>query len=258
MLDSFNKKGKLANKEASKQRPFAIVAPHAGYYYSGQTASNTYIQIKQYNFKKAIIIAPLHNQKSDFDYFIGDYEGYETPLGIMETDREIISDLLRKQGFGFAENIDSREHSLEVHLPFLLELNHEIKIVPILFCKQNLGKAEYLANSIKNFLTDETILVISTDLSHFHDAKTAELMDRDLIDKVLKNDINGLYRNIMKGCNEACGFGGLLTLMFLASIYENITITDFEYTHSGLITHDENSVVGYFGCVYRREEKSVI
>jgi len=246
-------KARVCNKT-----PFAIVVPHAGYVYSGQTAANVYNLISMHFFKKAIILAPLHRGVCNFDFHIGNYDAYETPMGLLYTNKKDKATLLSKPGFGSNEGIDKTEHSLEVHLPFLSYLYPKIEIVPILFCNQNIHNAEILSNYIHELMEPETILIISTDLSHFYDSITAELMDKELIEYFKINDIDTFYNLIKKRKIEACGYGGLLSLMYLNKKYKDISISRTYYSHSGEVSHDTKRVVGYFSCVISASNYQII
>ena len=243
ILDTVVKKPDILNKN----KLFAIISPHAGYSYSGQTAGAIYGEAKRFKYKNAIIIAPSHYHNS-CDFFIGNYSSYQIPLGNLSTNRDNIQKLIAKPGFSFMTSIDAKEHSLETQLPFLYYINPEIKITPIIFVRQNLLNAKRLADYLLEYLDDETLLVVSTDLSHFHDANKAEAMDSMLIDFIKNNDTDGLFVGISNKVIEACGFGGILTLMFINRALNNVQIDNLTYTHSGNVTNNNDSVVGYFSC----------
>jgi len=241
-----------APEKVNKNKPYAIISPHAGYEYSGKTAGSIYGIVKQFKYKNAIIIAPSHYNNS-CDFFIGNYGSYQTPMGDLKTNQEIIQKLIAKPGFNFNTSIDSKEHSLETQLPFLHYINPDLRITPIIFVRQNLLNAKRLADYLQEFLNDETLLVVSTDLSHFHDSNEAEMMDNKLIELVKNNDTDSLYVEIMNKKIEACGFGGILTLMFANRAQNNVMIDNITYTHSGKITNDNTRVVGYFSCGFYRQ-----
>jgi len=254
-----NEKSALANlintlvktPDKVNKKPFAIISPHAGFDYSGKIAGYIYGVVKHYKYKNAIIIAPSHYSNS-CDFFIGNYSAYHTPIGDLKTNQETILKLIAKPGFNFNTNIDSKEHSLETQLPFLKYTQPDIKITPIIFVRQTLLNAKRLAAYLQEYLDNETLLVISTDLSHFHNSKEAEVMDNRLIGHIKNTDIDALHVEIANKQIEACGFGGLLTLMFINRNMTNVKIDYINYTHSGNITGDKTKVVGYFSCGFYR------
>ena len=229
----------------------AIISPHAGYLYSGQTAAHSFHLAKKHDFKTAIIIAPAHSNVSG-DFFIGDYEEYETPLGNLKTDRFSIEKLLDIHGFSYDTKTDLKEHSLETQLPFLYHINPNVKIIPIIIKKQSFENARKLAIILNDLYTEDSLIVISNDLSHFHNAQEAEKMDKLFIEYIINKDINCIERDLISRKIEACGYGGILTLLHFIKNIDNVSVTNDSYTHSGYVSKDFNSVVGYFGCgVYR-------
>jgi len=229
------------------KRLFALIAPHAGYMYSGQTAANIYAIAKNHKYQTAIVIAPSHHY-NHIDYFIGDYSEFQTPLGNLQVNTELTKKLLEHPEFRSDKGIDAREHSLEVQLPFLYYINPEIKLVPIIFANQTIENAKKLAEYLSTIYNEDTLIVISTDLSHFHSASTAEHKDGLLIENIIDFDIDGLYRNLANRSCEACGFGGILTLLYMVREMQGVQVADVSYTHSGQVTQDNHRVVGYLSC----------
>jgi len=244
MLDYFFTLGKPSSQT---KRLFGMIVPHAGYIYSGATAANMYQIAEKYSYKNAIIIAPSHHC-NHIDFFIGDYAKYETPLGAVPTNRQMIEKLLTHPEFSYDNRIDSREHALEVQLPFIAYALPNVSIVPIIFCRQNLENAVKLSKFLQEIYADDTLIIISTDLSHFHDARTAERIDDQLIVHIKNMDIPALYTDIAHRNCEACGFGGVLTLLQMAKNASEAEIDDIIYTHSGKVSGDNHSVVGYVSC----------
>jgi len=229
------------------QKPLAIVVPHAGYIFSGQIAASAYTMIQGYDYKKVVLIAPSHTNH-DHPFFIGKYEEYETPFGNIKTEPQLINYFLAKKEFCFDTFIDKKEHALEVQLPFIYYLNPEIFLIPILFCQQELSHALLLSNYLNNIYTEDTLFIISTDLSHYHSATTAEKLDQTLIKDFAKLDLYSLVNNYNQQRIEACGIGGILTIVDLATRLGNVAIYGINYAHSGMFSGDYTQVVGYFSC----------
>jgi hypothetical protein len=236
------------DSKKSSGKPRAMIAPHAGLIFSGQNAAHIYSVVKGLNYTRAIIVAPSHRH-THIDFFIGDYQGYETPLGKLKTDRVTIDKLLTTTDFIYDERVDAREHSLEMQLPFIKYLFPEIGIVPIIFCKQNLPNAIKLKDHLVDLLDDDTLLIISTDLSHFHSARNAEKIDGNLIEMLLSNDIEMMNKSLVNRDCEACGFGGILTFMLIREhLGSSVGLVHLCYSHSGEMNGDYKSVVGYMSC----------
>ncbi|MBI4440390.1 AmmeMemoRadiSam system protein B [Candidatus Woesearchaeota archaeon] len=207
----------------------ALVVPHAGYVYSGIVAAAGYNLIRQLPKKhyKVILIGPSH-----YSAFYGisaskaDY--WETPLGKIR---------VTKSEFEEVEFSHLQEHCLEVQLPFLQITLKDFEILPLL-----LGEAdpEETAEELNGLIDKDTIVIASSDLSHYHEYSKAVAIDSIMNDAVPKGDILKAKRS------EACGIIPILTLMHMAKL--NKWHAKFiDYKNSGDVTGDKKGVVGY-GC----------
>lgn len=229
-----------------------IISPHAGYVYSGGCAAYGYKCLQEENFDSVIIIAPSHRM-GNFQFSVGAFEKYSTPLGDIEVDQEKVGKLLDEEGFQFIPQAHKVEHALEVQLPFLQTIKSNINIVPILVGRQNNEVSKYLAETLHKVFSKDftnTKIVISSDLSHYHDSETAENMDGKLAEYVQNNQIEKFRTAIRNHKIEACGFGGILTLMYLADKLGYSNIEKLNYTHSGTLTGDHSQVVGYLSTLF--------
>ncbi len=228
-----------------------IISPHAGYIYSGQCAAYSYKAISHKNFKTAIIIAPSH-QFGGFRFSIGNFEKYLTPLGELNVNKEISEMLLSLPEFDFIIEAHKYEHSLEVQLPFLQVIFPDISIVPIIFGNQNLENAVLLGQILSQLLTSEseTIVIVSSDLSHYHSSDIAISKDL-LLAEILKerNEIK-LWEKYLNREIEACGIGGILALIKLSKILGFNKVSNLKYMHSGEINYDYSQVVGYLSSIF--------
>jgi AmmeMemoRadiSam system protein B len=118
-----------------------------------------------------------------------------------------------------------------------------------MFGAQNPSVSKALAMSLADVINDETIIIASTDLSHYHSSKEAESMDRKLIEDIKSKDTGTFYNDIKHSKTEACGFSGIMTLMYLANPLDISSFTELYYTHSGIASGDYNQVVGYLSAV---------
>jgi len=229
-----------------------VISPHAGYIYSGQCAAYSFQALKRKNFSTAVIIAPSH-QYGDFYYSVGDYDAFETPIGQTEVDRNLTMKLLGDSKFVFYPYAHSREHSLEVQLPFLQMINPQAKILPILIGYQYDQSSLYLSQKLAEMFKDKldsTVFIISSDLSHYHTSIQAETMDNSLAVAIEQLDFETVDKLIKEHKSEACGFGGILTLMNLAKILNYPRVKTLKYMHSGATSGDFNHVVGYLSSLF--------
>lgn len=237
-----------------KGKLIALIVPHAGYDYSGQVAAYAYKELEGKHFKRVILIGASHRMSFD-GISVGEFDYYETPLGRVKVDREFINKIVESsKKISFVRQAHGKEHSLEVQLPFLQTvLKKEFKIVPIIFGNASFKNSQILAMSLVKLMDDETLIVCSTDWSHYHDYETAKKMDMKGINAVLKNDVVSFAEMLEKGNCEACGAPAVITTMLVApSVGANKTQL-LKYANSGDVTGDKSRVVGYAAIAYAYE-----
>lgn len=230
-------------------KTIGVICPHAGYIYSGSCAAYSYKLLAKRPFKKAVIIHPSH-RGNHFGYSIAPFSEYATPLGNIKASDEL-NELLSSG----SEQIDvwyhQNEHSMEVQLPFLAYINPEVEVLPVMLGNQSnsisIQLAEKLQQVIKQY--EDTVIIVSTDLSHYLSAHEAENMDGKLIGQILENDVENFSHCITSRRTEACGFGGILCLMHLCALLQNCSFNKLHYTHSGNTSGDYSQVVGYLSAV---------
>lgn len=248
-IETFFKKAIIKKKYSNIM---GIISPHAGYFYSGQCAAYSYKALSQKNFDTAVIIAPSH-RASGFKFSIGNYDYYETPFGKIPVNKYYTDLLLSFPDFIFYPDAHKYEHSLEVQLPFLHTINPNVSIVPIIFGEQNLENALFLSQVLLKVFSEKmesTVFIISSDLSHYYPAKTALKKDTLLLELIKKRDTDLVWNNYLNRKIEACGIGGILTIIQLANLmkYKNTDI--LKYMHSGEINNDYSQVVGYSSSIF--------
>lgn len=221
--------------------PRAIIVPHAGYIYSGFTANFAYRFLKQASVKRIIVIGPSHHH-----YFKGIsgsyYEAYETPCGPLEIDSAYLFALAKQFDIGFEPKAHEKEHSTEVQLPFIQHYFPKTKVIELIYGDVS---EKILANLITALLNNkDNAVVISSDLSHFHNLKEANALDQNCLKGVEKLDLNELE----KGC-DACGLTGIKA-MILAAKHIKLSSKLLDYRTSANVSHDTNSVVGYMSALF--------
>ncbi|MBU0650643.1 AmmeMemoRadiSam system protein B, partial [bacterium] len=235
-------------------RPVTFFAPHAGYVYSGSTAGYTYKLLEKIDFKTIVIIALSHKYPLKKASFY-DGDAYQTPLGNIEIDRDITSILRQSSLFEFVPAAHTQEHSLEVQLPFLQVIKKDVKIVPILLSYGSYDYLKQLSSYLANIIKDKNIpVLISTDMSHYHQKKSANLMDKEALDIIKNLEPEKLYKKINSRECELCGSSGAVVGMMIAQNLGAKTVEILNYSDSGDITGDTSQVVGYFsGVIYKKE-----
>jgi len=233
----------------------SIIVPHAGYVYSGPVAACAYKAIQGAPYTDVIVISPCH-----VDAFPGSavYPGdfYRTPLGDIRINKELSaaltkhSDLVNLSKSGHIV-MGRGEHSLEVQLPFLQIMLHDFGLVAIVMGSQDMKSCQALAESIAEVCRgrNDILLVASSDLSHFHDYKTASGLDNRIVDLVNDYDYNELYAQLQSRKVEACGGGPIVTVMMASEMLGAKSAEVVKYANSGDVTGDSSSVVGYLAAV---------
>lgn len=227
----------LAQVEPQGPPPKAVIAPHAGYIYSGPIAACVYarLQAARDRIRRAVLLGPSHRVGfqgiaiSRMDYF-------DTPLGRIPVDKEAVEKILHLPAVGFLEEAHAQEHSLEVHLPFLQEVLGEFSLVPL-----SVGDAtpEEVGSVIEALWGDpETLIVISSDLSHYHDYETASRIDAATtlaIEQLRYEDI---------GYDQACGRNPIRGLLWVAR-RRGLHEETLDLRNSGDTAGPRHRVVGY-------------
>jgi len=228
----------------------AIIAPHAGYIYSGEVAACAYRQIMGRSFETVIVLAPSHYERFDGVSVIP--EGlYRTPLGDMTIDTAFTGELMKSPDFTFIENAHIPEHSLEVQVPFVQSVQPHAMLVPLVLSNSSLElmkrTGETIANTIAH-LEKKALVVISTDLSHFHDYNDALARDKLLIATLESGDPKILKKVLDEGYAAACGEAPLLAGLFFAHASGKFKIHILKYANSGDTSGERSRVVGYMAA----------
>lgn len=214
----------------------ALIVPHAGYIYSGFTANLAYNISSKKQFENIVVIGPSHRHYLK-GASIADFKEYETPLGNIEINQEMIKNLKEKFEFICFDEDAHFEHSTETQAPFIKNYFPNSKIIEIVYGEINYKELSLLIDEILN--SKNNLIVISTDLSHFYSLKKANYLDNICLNGIINKDLSLLD----KEC-EACGKIGIKAI--LASAIKNNYETKFlHYCTSYDRTKDDKSVVGY-------------
>jgi AmmeMemoRadiSam system protein B len=238
----------ISEKKEIPGNLFGIVSPHAGYIYSGKTAAYGFNLLNKNKIKTVIIISPSHRE-----YFPGVsvYEGdaYQTPLGTVPVNKKIAESLTQESKIIFKGIEGHREeHAIEVQLPFLQILLDDFKIVPIVMGDQGKLYIDELADRISETVDESTVVVSSSDLSHYYSSDIADRMDSILERDISNFDYNSLIENIGSRKCEACGAGTIIALMKSADKLNYRNSLVLHRSNSGDTTGDKKEVVGYLSA----------
>jgi len=226
-----------------------LISPHAGYIYSGYTAANGYRLLEGMSVQTVVIIAPSHRE-----YFRGisvfSGSAYSTPLGVLEVDDELRSELVRDGGVIQASLSGHREeHAIEVQLPFLQKVLSNFKILPIVMGDQRREFCIALGKRLGKILKGKSaLLVASSDLSHYYPYDIACKLDQVVINDLEEFGEERLLEDLDTQRAEACGGGPIVAMLIAAKELGADKVEVLHYCNSGDVTGDKAGVVGYLSA----------
>lgn len=247
LIDTFISQAK---KTAASGNLKILMVPHAGLDFSGRTAGWGFKQLEGKNYSKVIILGASH--QSLFEHISVYPNGsWETPLGKAEIDDKLAGSLIdKKEKILFDPSAHKEEHSLEIELIFLQSILKNFKIVPVLIGQVQEETLSFLAQKIADNFDEETLLVVSTDLSHYPSWDIANRVDEEVVSSILTGDVN-VFEKIVSDKNypgvetRACGEEPVKVALKVAEILGNISFQKIKYENSGDVTGDKARVVGY-------------
>ena len=232
----------------------AVVAPHAGYPYSGPVAAYSYGALKGHKFTRVVVIAPSHFEAFGFTSVYGG-DGYSTPLGTVKIDKDFARRLAGMQNsikiseLGHTPKGRDAEHALEVQLPWLQHMLGEFSLVPVVMGDQSYESSRDLGVSLAKLLAKEsegsTLIVASSDLSHYHTYNEAVKIDHKTLAAVQSWDYFSMSRNFDERVWEACGGAPIVAAMIAAEREGANDAMLLHYANSGDVAGDKSRVVGY-------------
>lgn len=258
MVDEFLARAPAA---AIKDPILALIVPHAGYIYSGGVAAQAYAQLKGRKPERVVVVSPSHIEAFNFAA-VYDGDAYATPLGSIPVDKAFAaklaaqSPLIKLSSRGHTSSGGQSEHALEVQLPFLQRVLGQFKLVPIIMGEQNYETCRVLGVALAKLAQGtDTLLVASSDLSHFHSYDDAVKLDHKTLQAIQEWDYMGMSRNFEARVWEACGGGPIIAVMIAAERLGATQATLLKYANSGDVTGDRSRVVGYGAVVLIKQPK---
>ena len=234
--------GYLAAVSTSGAVPKAIIVPHAGYIYSGPIAASAYARLQPARGRvtRVVLLGPAHRvgfdglALSSADYFL-------TPLGRITIDQEAVDKISRLPQVHVMDAAHAQEHSLEVHLPFLQEVLGEFSLVPLVVGDAEPGAVAEVIETLWG--GPETLIVISSDLSHYHDYKTAQKLDRATSQAIEQLRIENIHYD------HACGRNPVNGLLHVARKM-GLKAKTIDLRNSGDTAGSHERVVGYGAYIF--------
>jgi AmmeMemoRadiSam system protein B/AmmeMemoRadiSam system protein A len=237
----------------------AIVSPHAGYQYSGPVAAWSYALLKGRKYDRVVVIAPSHSEAFSF-VSVFDGDAYSTPLGRVPVDRDFArklagsNSLIRLSSQGHGNGGERSEHALEVQLPFLQRTLGRFQLIPVVMGTQSYEACRALGLALAKLIRDSnTLIVASSDLSHYHPYDEAVRLDRKTLNAIQEWDYLSMSRNFEQGIWEACGGGPIIAAMIASERLGANRAALLQYANSGDTAGDKSRVVGYGAVAISKE-----
>ncbi len=247
-----------ANPEKIDGQILAIIAPHAGYVYSGPVAAYGYKAIESKGIKTVVVLGFSHRKYFDgVSVYGGNF--WKTPLGEIAVDTAMAQKIISSNPrFRFQKELFDDENSVEMQIPFIQMVLDDVKIVPIAFGSQNYSDAHALAAVLADLVKDRSdcLIVASTDLSHYHPYQDANSIDKHTIDTLGRLKAKEFYDEGKMGICELCGLMPVTTALLVAEMLGYNKIKTLKYANSGDITGDKTKVVGYYTAAVYKAEKA--
>ena len=248
----------LVHPDEPKIPAVGVVCPHAGYVYSGRTAGRVYSKV--HIPRRVLILGPNHTGMGAplSCWARGEWQ---TPLGVVPVDEDIARRLLEACPYlEDDEQAHLREHAIEVQLPFIQYLVDTFSFVPIVVGTNDMTALTALAQAVATVVRDTpepVLLVASTDMSHYIPARDAAELDQHAIRAIAAVDGPALYRVVHTYRISMCGYLPTTVVLMAARELGAVRGELVEYTHSGVVTGDDHSVVAYLGMILRGANESL-
>ncbi len=243
-------------------KPRMLVLPHAGYTFSGPVAAYGFASLEGHRYDTAIVVAVSHRASFDAIH-VYDGDGYQTPLGTVAIDQAKVTKL--KKFSARFENVaaaESGEHSVEVMVPFLQQvLGTDFSLVPIIMSGDSESDIEILAAALEGIVDENTIVIASSDLTHYPDYADSVIADDRTVEAIMTGDPDTLASTIREMESEhianidtfACGELAIRTIMTLARSLGISSVTTLNMANSGDVDEGtEDRVVGYAAVAFSK------
>ena len=225
-------------------RIIGLVVPHAGHMYSGPIAADAFRLVRGKTFRRVVVVSPMHSYLPQALLTSG-HDAYATPLGAVPIDQETVEAIGER--VKLARIRRDPEHALEIELPFLQRaLAGEFSLVPIMVRDQTYAMAQKLGAAIGEAVSaEDTLLVASSDLSHFYTDSQARALDPIMLGQIESFDPQGVIRVEDEGRAFACGRAAIAAVLVAARALGANRATVVGYGTSGDTSGDRTRVVGY-------------
>ena len=252
---------RAAGKQELAGEVIGIIVPHAGHRYSGPVAGFAYSVLQGLKPEVVAIVSPMHYPYNQ-PLLTSAHQAYATPLGVVPIAEQALQALDRqlqdRLGYSLARVRKDPEHALEIEIPFLQKvLASDFRLLPVMMRDQSARVSRSLGQALAEVLKGtNSLLVASSDLSHFYPQSVAEQLDTVLLQQVEAFDPSGVLQVEEEGKAYACGRGAIASVLWAAREMGADQAQILRYATSGDVTGDYEQVVGYGAAVLTRSADS--
>ncbi|HOW45430.1 MAG TPA: AmmeMemoRadiSam system protein B [Candidatus Aminicenantes bacterium] len=240
---------RLVRPDAKRRRVLGLMAPHAGYVYSGGCAGQGYARVE---ITPAVILLGVNHRGLGAQLAVDGHDAWETPLGSVEVDAGLRARLLASSR-SFREDSEAGrlEHSLEVQVPFIQHAAPAARILPVTVAAQRLDELLAAGEELATLVAGDVgaMMVASSDMSHYIPAERARELDMLALERMLQLDAEGLYRVVRDRRISMCGVAPAVIMLQAARQAGASGAELVCYTHSGEVSGDHQEVVGYASLI---------
>jgi len=239
-----------------------IIAPHAGYIYSGQVAAYAFRYLEGLTSEVVAVISPIHRpdlSQMSAKVLTTSHDAYGTPLGNVPVDKALLQrfedELIKNGGIEVTHISNDNEHSLEIELPFLQRvLPQPFRLLPLMILDQSESTVEAVGHALGKVLADQSaILVASSDLSHKYPQSRAQDLDAEVISRIEAFNPSGILSAEEEGLGFACGRAAMAAVLWACEDLGADCAKNIHHATSGDVSGDYSEVVGYAAAVIFRQ-----
>jgi len=247
--------GKLPGKPGNKRSIKGLIAPHAGYIYSGPVAACSYLELAEDGIPETVVILCPNHTGMGSGLATMTQGSWLTPLGEVEIDQQFATELVNYYPLLDDDpSAHTQEHSCEVQLPFLQEISSDIQMVPVCMMMQDVETSRELGEAIAHTaakLGRDTVVIASTDFTHYQPHEVAQAHDEKVLQAIAQMDEVEMIRKIQEYQVTMCGYGPVTATIEASRNMGAQTANILQYATSGDTGGDKGSVVGYASAVFR-------
>jgi len=240
------------------QKIIGVIAPHAGHLYSGAVAGYAFQSVRGLEIDTIAIACPSHFH-DDGALITSSHEAYETPLGTVAVDQNLLEELRNELATSLNKDKNEslvpircdREHAIEIELPFLQRVFGDgFSLIPIMMRDQSEQISKALGGALAKILRGKkTLIVGSSDLSHFYPDNIAKQLDKEMLKQIDAFDPHGVLKTEDEGRGFACGHGAIAATLWAARDLGATHAKVIKHATSGDISGERSKVVGYGAAV---------